>query len=121
MAAPVIHKYRLPFHSKIRDVVEIQARPGRLLLLAKQGADIHIWVAVDPGTPLRPIKLHLVGTGSEIDLAWSHLGSIIDGSYVWHVFAEPAPGGPPIQVVPQLPQRAREGVDGLLADRFRAP
>lgn len=45
-----------------------------------------IWAIVDPIEPLRRQKLYVVETGHPLPSATSHLGSFVDGSFVWHVF-----------------------------------
>lgn len=85
----VIHKYRMPFKSELLDAVDIPVREGDLLHLAIQHGDIHVWAAVDPTTEPITARFHLRGTGSTVDPAWYHLGTVLDGDYVWHVFSEP--------------------------------
>ena len=84
----VIHKYRLPFKSELKDVVDVEVRPGDHLHLALQGGDIHAWAAVDPDRELVTARFRLVGTGGRVDPVWHHLGTVLDGGYVWHVFCE---------------------------------
>lgn len=84
----VIHKYRLPFKSDLKDTVEVRVRHGRLLHLAVQHGDIHVWAAVDPRTSEAFTVFHLAGTGAEIDTSWHHMGTVVDGDYVWHIFTE---------------------------------
>lgn len=95
-AVTVVHKYRLPFHENLDDKVKIPVRVGWLLHLGMQHGEIHIWAAVDPSQPEVPARFRLVGTGSPIDPDWHHLGTVMDGEYVWHVFAEPDELGLPI-------------------------
>jgi hypothetical protein len=87
-AALVIHKYRLPFKSERSDVVEVPVRVGRLLHVALQHGEIHAWAAVDPGWPEVAHRFRLAGTGAPIDPSWHHLGTVLDGAYVWHIFSE---------------------------------
>jgi hypothetical protein len=92
-----IHKYRLPFHDAPQATVKVEVRSGALMHVAMQDGEVHVWAAVDPSTALQPVWFHLVGTGGEVDPKWYHLGTVIDGIYVWHIFSEPrAIGGPPI-------------------------
>lgn len=86
----VIHKYCLPFKSRIVDIVEVPVRSGRLLHLAVQHGEIHVWAAVDHTDHETSTIFHLVGTGGLADTSWHHLGSVIDGDYVWHIFSETA-------------------------------
>jgi hypothetical protein len=83
----VIHKYRLPFKSELAEVVEVTVRVGKLLHLAIQHDDVHVWAAVDPARPEVAARFRLVGTGSPVDPSW-HLGTVLDSGYVWHIFSE---------------------------------
>jgi hypothetical protein len=48
------------------------------------------WPATPGLTPHR--RVIVVGTGHRIpDTAVEHLGSVLDGPFVWHLFAEPPP------------------------------
>lgn len=83
----VIHKYRLPFKSEMVDRVEVPVRRGRPLHLAVQHGEIHLWAAVDPAGSEVPTEFRLVGTGGKVELDWHHLGTVLDGDYVWHIFS----------------------------------
>lgn len=83
----VIHKYRLPFLTQ-GAVVEVPIRNGRLLHLAVQHDEIHLWVAVDPNDRESHAVFRLVGTGGMIDTSWHHLGTVQHGDFVWHVFSD---------------------------------
>lgn len=67
--------------------VPFRARP---LHVAEQGeSDLAIWWDVLPNAPLEPRKVFVIGTGWAVDTAGcAYLGTIIDGSFVWHVFVE---------------------------------
>lgn len=50
-----------------------------------------LWVRVDPARPIRPLKVAILGTGAPwpdwLDASAVHLGSFVEGPYVWHVYA----------------------------------
>lgn len=49
-----------------------------------------VWAEVDPNATLRPVRFCIVGTGyTEVDEGFVFAGTIIDGSYVWHVYTVP--------------------------------
>ena len=55
---------------------------------------IQLWAAVDPARPKEDRLFAVVGTGNpapEPDDA-EYVGSVIDGPFVWHVFAESEEG-----------------------------
>jgi hypothetical protein len=85
----VIHKYRLPFHDGLHDLVEVPVRSGGFMHVAMQDGEVHVWAAVDPRAPEQLTRFRLVGTGSTVDLSWHHLGTVMDGPYVWHIYTEP--------------------------------
>lgn len=47
-----------------------------------------IWAKVTPETSSRPYRVYLVGTGNPMpDDVGEHLGSFVQGPFVWHAFA----------------------------------
>jgi len=49
------------------------------------------WALVDPAKPRLEYKIRMYGTGHEIpfcDNDRTHIGTVIDGEFVWHYFAE---------------------------------
>jgi hypothetical protein len=84
----VIHKYCLPFLTQRTDHVEVPIRNGKLLHVAVQHGDIHLWAAVDPRDTESHAVFRLAGTGTMVDTSWHHLGTVLLGDYVWHVFSE---------------------------------
>lgn len=83
----VIHKYRLPFLETGLSVVDVPVRVGGLMHLAMQHGEVHVWAAVDPKSRETLTRFHLVGTGGAVDPSWRHLGTVMDGGFVWHVFS----------------------------------
>jgi len=46
-----------------------------------------VWAAVDPESELIPVKILVVGTGNPLRSHFDrHVGSFIQGPFVWHVF-----------------------------------
>lgn len=84
----VIHEYRLPFRTELGNSTKIDVFSGRLLHLALQHGEIHLWAAVDAHRGPTPMVFHLVGTGGRVNSAWHHLGSVLAGAAAFHVFSE---------------------------------
>lgn len=59
---------------------------GKALFFAIQGTKVRVWCKVRPGEPDRERIFYVVGTGSPIPPNGRHVGSLQDGSYVWHLF-----------------------------------
>lgn len=56
--------------------------------LGMQGGSIMFWTTVDGDGPLYRYRFVTVGTGSDVDPEYeTYLGTVLDGLYVWHVFA----------------------------------
>lgn len=81
-----IFKYRLALQSgiQIRDLPS----EGRLLHVDMQEEALMLWAMVDPQSELKPHKFRVVATGEEVDknLLHHHIGTVMDGAFVWHVF-----------------------------------
>lgn len=52
-----------------------------------------VWVIVDPDAPPEPRKIFVRGTGHPLGDAEGHkfIGTVKDGSFMWHIFAENLP------------------------------
>lgn len=92
--ARVIYKYRFE-EDKIRagqDYIEIP--PGKVLLVAQQGFHMlpTIWVEHLVPVASGTIRYRIAGTGHPIGdefASWTHVGSCICDSLVWHVYRGP--------------------------------
>lgn len=67
---------------------------GKTVLVGAQHSDHWVaWVEVDTDRPDTLRKYRIVGTGHPIpDDAKSHVGSYIDGAFVWHVYSDEVAG-----------------------------
>ena len=45
-----------------------------------------IWVDLDPDTDRGERQFAVIGTGHDIEPGAKHVGSMIDRSFVWHIF-----------------------------------
>ncbi len=80
-----IYKYPI----KITDEQEIQM-PGEVTVLHAgldpQGVPC-VWAMVDSDLPTGPVSILVIGTGNPMPyVAHTHLGSFVQGPFVWHVF-----------------------------------
>ncbi len=55
-----------------------------------QFGQITVWYQVDPEAQKVQRGLAVVGTGEDINPAWTYVGMAFVGAFVWHVFEEPA-------------------------------
>ena len=54
------------------------------------GSDhIALWAIVDPEQPMETRRFAILATGASLHDPERHVGSVIDGNYVWHVFETP--------------------------------
>ncbi len=63
-----------------------------LLHVGFQDGGLFVWCSVDTKSPMKLMKFRIVGTGHPFEdcRKWSHIGSCIEGGFVWHVFVETA-------------------------------
>jgi len=61
---------------------------AKFISLMMQDMAPTIWSLVDPFEALvEPHVVHCIGTGQSFDgTGMTHLGSVVDGRYVWHFF-----------------------------------
>ena len=45
-----------------------------------------IWARVNPGEPLEPFIIYIVGTGGEVPAGRTFIGTVLQGPWVWHFF-----------------------------------
>ena len=55
-------------------------------LVAIQEGQIRIWIEHDPEAEKIPYQFISYGTGHPIPKHMTHVGSVISGPYVWHVY-----------------------------------
>jgi hypothetical protein len=54
--------------------------------VALQGAQAQMWVEVDTDSETWPTTFHVEGTGHPIKSDSIHVGSWIEGPFVWHLY-----------------------------------
>lgn len=89
-----IHKFIVPFASQaVNELPPMPANPAapiRFVGLDPRSGLPAVWIEVhtddnpDPGR-----RMVVYGTGHEIPPDLTYVGSLIDGSFVWHVFEQP--------------------------------
>lgn len=45
-----------------------------------------LWAEIDPDAPEEPRQFAVVGTGQMVPEGASHLGTWLDGQFVWHLY-----------------------------------
>lgn len=84
-----IHKYQL---TDTEVVLQIGQRTRAGVDLLSAGLDpvgaLCVWARVDTTMPLTSVKFQVIGTGQDTasTLNATFLGTVLAGSYVWHVF-----------------------------------
>jgi hypothetical protein len=82
-----IHKYKLDALHSMRGT-QIVALPSAFLILhldVQNGVPC-LWVEVEDSTPRYNHTFTRYGTGWEIEGDEIHIGTYMDGPYVWHVY-----------------------------------
>jgi hypothetical protein len=51
-----------------------------------QHGEIVWWAEVDPEAPTLRVDVITVGTGWDIPESAKHVGTVLDGAFVWHVY-----------------------------------
>jgi len=80
-----IYKYNL-FHNSSCPV--ILTRTGKIVHVGFDPLGIgSIWIEVEPDSDMVNRQLYIVATGGELpDAATNHVGSFVDGQFVWHIY-----------------------------------
>lgn len=79
--------YKYPF--KIEDAPQVELPCGHQILHVglDPGGKPCLWALVSPDANTRMVQLYIVPTGGEEPAqASKHLGSFVQGPFVWHVF-----------------------------------
>lgn len=90
-----IHKFLVPFASQAADELPPMpahpASPVRLVAIDPRSGQPAVWIELDTDdkVPETGRRMAAFGTGHEIPRGWTHVGSMIDGGYVWHVHESP--------------------------------
>lgn len=79
--------FKYPLELTDAQVLQLPAGAKPLHVDDQQG-QLCLWAAVDPSRETKPYAVAIVGTGHDLPdvLAIKHLGSVQQGSFVWHVF-----------------------------------
>ncbi len=81
----VVHKFPVPLASTTSGID--MPRGSRLLHFDSQGSGLFIWALVDPNEAMDSRTFFVVGTGHTLpELHYRHVGSCMDGAFVWHLF-----------------------------------
>lgn len=76
------------------EIVEYQsvAMPewAELLHIEFHRGELNLWALVNPNEPKVQCTIHRFGTGWPMpdNLGLKHIGTVLDGAYVWHFFEE---------------------------------
>lgn len=87
-----IYKYDLTAAFNQNGVISIKApKDAKWLYVAVQPhTGLCAWAQVNIDEPAEqvPHTLHIIGTGHTVPDNVAYIGSVIDGAFVWHVYAE---------------------------------
>lgn len=76
------------YHLKFKDGVQDPGLPynAEIAHLAMQGGSICMWAVVDIRENAGDRRFIVYGTGHPITTVGKHVGTVLDGQFVWHVF-----------------------------------
>lgn len=86
-----IYKYTLDLHNAETWDIKVH-EDAKILMVHTQsytppyGTGIRIWFETDDSRPIVTRHFFIVGTGYEVKENSNHVGSCIDGPWVWHVY-----------------------------------
>ncbi len=78
-----VYKYRLT--GKYTTTLQLPKQAQILSVQMQEGVPT-LWALVDPTEELIPRYFSIVGTGWEIEEEVTHIGTFMEGAFVWHVF-----------------------------------
>lgn len=88
-----VHKFFVPHNSpaaaELPPMPIRRSAPVRLAGLDPRSGQPAVWIEVETTAPAGERRMVAFGTGDELPDGWVHVGSLIDGSFVWHIYEEP--------------------------------
>ena len=79
--------YKYPLMIKDLQIVMMHS-PGEILKVGSQNGQVCIWALADSDAPIIECKIAICGTGLSCPYPIEqHLGTVIIGGFVWHVFS----------------------------------
>lgn len=102
MSNPVIWKFPLIVQRHQKVELPMGSQP---IHIDMQGGQPTLWAVVDPQLPTEHLDVVMFGTGHPIveTAPLMHLGTVMDGSLVWHYFLRAKPQAQPMPMPPELP------------------
>ena len=80
-----IYKYKLQLIGQQQLIIP---SPQKFLSFQKQGDDFCVWYEVDIESGSRDvIDFMITATGYEVPSGTQYLGTVLDGGFVWHLYA----------------------------------
>lgn len=84
-----VHKFLVPFADPEAGPLPVSRHaPVRLTGLDPRTGKPAVWIEVETTNPPGERRMAVFGTGHELPDGWVHVGSMIDGSFVWHIYEE---------------------------------
>lgn len=81
-----VWKFPLALDAKGRAEVKMPAPAAIIDTAFDADGNLCVWAEVRPSEPLVTRRLAVVGTGHDIPDNGAHVGSVIDGMFVWHIY-----------------------------------
>lgn len=82
--SPVVYKYPL---RSMDDTINVP--DGAVVLVGRDASNsVCVWIQhADRNGLRRDRRVYIAGTGHDIPQPANHLGSFVDGQYVWHIYS----------------------------------
>lgn len=88
-----VYKFLIPFASNAEESPPMPVSPSapiRLTGLDPRSGQPAVWLEVETEADQGPgRRMMAFGTGHDIPKGLTHVGSLIDGSFVWHIYELP--------------------------------
>lgn len=87
----VVHKFLVPFRSGAQLPVIPASQTASVVFAAMdpRSGQPAVWLEFDPAVRMgEGRRMVAFATGDEIPDGWVHRGSMVDGSFIWHVYEQ---------------------------------
>lgn len=77
---------RKVFKYPVSEGIAIMPAGSKFVHFAMQNGEFMAWFEVDEEFPMVQRKIRIFGTGVAIPQFAKHLGTVLDGGFVWHLY-----------------------------------
>lgn len=82
--------YKFPLKIEEKQKIEFLKEAGSIPKIIHVGLDQNenpcVWIELSPGTYPDSFEVQIIGTGERVPGTLCHIGSFVEGSFVWHLY-----------------------------------